>query len=296
MRRSAGGAVHQRHRLGGGGRLIEHRGIGDVQPGEVGDHGLEVQQRLQPALADLRLVRRVGGVPGRVLHDVAQQHRRREGVVVALPDHRHRDGVRIGQFAQFRERLVLGRRRRQALQPGGYAGDAERIENDGRQGLGGHFVEGLHTDDTQHGGQRIGVGSDVTGSESGIEVFGHLRHLLTRGGYPARAGAWYVLSLCRWCLRDSAYHGNQAPCGLSPWAGDVTRDVTTFQRHRSPRAVRGPERLTERCCSFGAHGWLPQNSPARGRCTPILTGRRRRLDSAYFAVARLAPGGQFVLR
>ena len=34
------------------------------QPGEVADHGLEVEQRLEPALGDLRLVRRVGGVPG----------------------------------------------------------------------------------------------------------------------------------------------------------------------------------------------------------------------------------------
>ena len=50
--------------------------FGGRQPGEVGDHGLEVQQRLEPALADLRLVRRVGGVPGRVLQHVAPDHRR----------------------------------------------------------------------------------------------------------------------------------------------------------------------------------------------------------------------------
>jgi hypothetical protein len=31
-----------------------------VEPGEVADHGLEVEQRFQPALADLGLVRRVG--------------------------------------------------------------------------------------------------------------------------------------------------------------------------------------------------------------------------------------------
>ena len=54
------------------------------------DHRLEVQQRLEPALADLRLVRRVRRVPGRVLEHVAPDHRRREGVVVAQADHRAR--------------------------------------------------------------------------------------------------------------------------------------------------------------------------------------------------------------
>ena len=32
-------------------RLVEQRGVGDRQAGQVGDHGLEVQQRLEPALA-----------------------------------------------------------------------------------------------------------------------------------------------------------------------------------------------------------------------------------------------------
>ena len=50
--------------------------------------GLEVEQRLEPALADLGLVGRVGGVPGRVLQHVAPDHRRRERAVVAQPDHR----------------------------------------------------------------------------------------------------------------------------------------------------------------------------------------------------------------
>ncbi len=41
--------------------------------------------------------------------------------------------------------------------------------------------------------------------------------------------------------------------------------------HRFPEAsgsgaVRVPERLTERCCSFGVRGWQPRNSPAQGRC------------------------------
>ena len=57
--------VEHRHRLGGGGALVEQRGGRDVHAGQVLDHRLEVQQRLEPALRDLRLVRRVGRVPAR---------------------------------------------------------------------------------------------------------------------------------------------------------------------------------------------------------------------------------------
>ncbi|CPU18958.1 Uncharacterised protein [Mycobacteroides abscessus] len=37
------GAMHERHRLGRRGALVEHRGVGDIEPGELGDHRLKVQ-------------------------------------------------------------------------------------------------------------------------------------------------------------------------------------------------------------------------------------------------------------
>ncbi len=61
-----------------------------ARPVRSADHGLEVEQRLEAALGDLRLVGRVGGVPGRVLQHVAPDHRRRDGAVVAQADHRRR--------------------------------------------------------------------------------------------------------------------------------------------------------------------------------------------------------------
>ena len=57
------------------------------------DHRLEVQQRLQPPLRDLRLVGRVLRVPARVLQDVALDHRRRDAVRVAHADERLPDLV-----------------------------------------------------------------------------------------------------------------------------------------------------------------------------------------------------------
>ena len=82
------GALGQRHGFGRGGRLVEQRGVGDVEPGEVADHGLEIEQRLQPALADLGLIGRIGRVPGRVFQDVALDHRGQDRAGIALADQR----------------------------------------------------------------------------------------------------------------------------------------------------------------------------------------------------------------
>ena len=42
--------VRERHGLSGGGRLVQHGRVGDRQPGEVADSGLEVQEGLKAAL------------------------------------------------------------------------------------------------------------------------------------------------------------------------------------------------------------------------------------------------------
>ena len=55
------GAVAHRHRLGRRRGLVEQRGARDRQAGQVPDHGLEVEQDLEPALRDLRLVRACTG-------------------------------------------------------------------------------------------------------------------------------------------------------------------------------------------------------------------------------------------
>ena len=104
----------QRHRLGGGGRLVEHRRVGDRHAGQVADHGLEVDQRFHAALRDLGLVGRVGGVPGRVLEHVAQDDAGRVRAVVALADEALEDLVLRRDAAQLGERLGLAERRRQA--------------------------------------------------------------------------------------------------------------------------------------------------------------------------------------
>ena len=74
-RRLRAGSAYQGHRLGGSGPLVEQGCVGGRQPGQVTDHRLEVEQRLEPALRDLRLIGRVRRVPARVLEDVASDDR-----------------------------------------------------------------------------------------------------------------------------------------------------------------------------------------------------------------------------
>ena len=59
LARLAAHGVGQRHGFGGGGALVEQRGVGNVQAGEVADHRLEVDEGFETALGDFGLVRGV---------------------------------------------------------------------------------------------------------------------------------------------------------------------------------------------------------------------------------------------
>ena len=107
----------QGHRLGRGGGLIQHGRIGDVQGSEVADHGLEIQERLEPALGNLGLIGRVGRVPAGVFQHVALNHWRGDGVVIALADEGAENLVLLGNAPEFRKRLVFAPRRRQIQLP-----------------------------------------------------------------------------------------------------------------------------------------------------------------------------------
>ncbi len=107
-------AVAQRHRLGGGGGFVEHRRVGDGHAGQIAHHRLEIDERLEAPLRYLRLVRRVRGVPRRVLEHVAQDDSRRVRAVIALADEGFQHLVLRGHRTQPGERCGLGRRGGQA--------------------------------------------------------------------------------------------------------------------------------------------------------------------------------------
>ena len=79
-------AFAEGHGFCSSGGFVEQRSVGNRQAAKVADQGLEVEQRFETALGDFRLVRCVGGVPGRVFQQVAQDWRRRVAVVIALAD------------------------------------------------------------------------------------------------------------------------------------------------------------------------------------------------------------------
>ncbi len=102
-----GHRLGQMHRLGGGSALIEQRRIGDFEAGQVRHHRLKIEQCLEPALCDLRLVRRVGRVPAGILQHVPLNHGRRDAVVVSHSQVGAEHLVLRRQQAQLLERFVL---------------------------------------------------------------------------------------------------------------------------------------------------------------------------------------------
>jgi hypothetical protein len=97
--------LHHMHRLGGGRRLVQQRGIRDLESGQIAHHRLEVQEGFEATLRDLGLVRRVRRVPTGVLQDVSLDDRRRDAI-----------GVTHAEIAP--PNLVLGGDRVQLLEEG----------------------------------------------------------------------------------------------------------------------------------------------------------------------------------
>ena len=98
------------HRLGGGGRLVEERRIRDIEPGQVDDRGLEVEQRLEASLGDFRLVRSVLSVPAWVLHDVPENHTRHQRIAVPHTEIRAEHAVLGGDVSEPADQFRFGER------------------------------------------------------------------------------------------------------------------------------------------------------------------------------------------
>ena len=137
--------VRHRHRLGRRGRLIQQRGVGDLHAGQLADHRLEIQQRFQPALRDLRLVRRVGGVPAGIFQHVAQDHRRRD----ACRDSPCRSATSSARSAPPAR---AARRSRAASSIGGGRSSAWLVRIAAGTVLRGQVVQGRGADRVQHRG------------------------------------------------------------------------------------------------------------------------------------------------
>ena len=270
-------APGQGHRLGGGGGFVQQRCIGDVHPGEVGAHRLEVDQRFHPALRDLRLVRRVGGVPGRVLEDVAQDHVRHVGAVIALADEAAEHLVLRRDRADPRQRLDFADRIRQRQR-------GRRLDRGRHDGV-GQRLQRVVADHLQHGGDLAIVRADVAFDE-GVVVLERAegRHVVLRK-------AWAGCSGPRACIRVGARRlaacAARKPCSPIPvllpeslearGRGGDPRGFLPLRRRRGP--VVGRADLSRVC----PHGGL---RPERFRAVAPSAARRGRKARALLPPCR----------
>ena len=96
------------HRLRRSGGLVEQRGVGDFQTGEIDNHSLKIQQRLESTLADLWLVWRIGGIPGWIFQDVALNDWRQMRTVITLTDQRDHRPIACCDRAHLCQQFLLG--------------------------------------------------------------------------------------------------------------------------------------------------------------------------------------------
>ena len=118
-------AERHRHALGGGRCLVEKRAVGDVHSRQLGDHCLEIQDRLEAALRDFRLIWCIGGIPGRIFQHVAKHHRRRMATVITHTDQRGDHLVLRRQRAHLVQDIGFGQGLRQVhlVMPADAGGD-----------------------------------------------------------------------------------------------------------------------------------------------------------------------------
>ena len=148
------------HGFGGGSRFVEQRGIGDLHAGQVGHHGLEIEQRLEASLGQLRLIRRVGRIPAGIFQDVAQDDRRGVAIAVAHSEVARLRLVSRSEAADFGQGGVLVER----------GGKVERIAAaDGfRNGLVDQRVEAGQAEGSEHAGDFGVIGTDMTADKTGL--------------------------------------------------------------------------------------------------------------------------------
>lgn len=97
--------------------FIEQRSVGQLQACQVDGQLLEVEQGLEPALGDFRLVRGVGRIPTGVFQHITQDHGGRQGAVVAHPNQAGPDLILFSITAQFGQGAQLVQGRRQVQRP-----------------------------------------------------------------------------------------------------------------------------------------------------------------------------------
>ena len=180
----AGDGMNEAHRFRGCRALVEQRSVRNRQAGQVDDHRLVVEQRLEAALGDLRLVWSILSVPTGILQHVALDDRGGDGVRVPHPEIAAADAVLGSDLPELVEKAVFGAAGRQVERPL----EADVLGN----GRVDERVERALPERLEHLDDVLRVRADVAVDEAiGVPRHGHLALLLRgsdRRGLPCRAG------------------------------------------------------------------------------------------------------------
>ena len=140
---AAGDAHGHHHRFGSAGGPVVHAGVGHVHAGQLGDHGLELEDGLQRALRDLGLVGRVAGEELAALDQGVDDDR----PVVAISARAQKAGVAGGVLVAGGAEVVddfalglLARHVEVAVEAVLGGNDGEEIVDGGRADLGEHLL------------------------------------------------------------------------------------------------------------------------------------------------------------
>ena len=151
--------VQHRHGLGGRSRLVEERGVRDLQARQVDHGGLEVEQRFQPTLRDFGLVGRVLRVPAGVFQDVALDHAGGDGAGIPHAEIAPPHFVLRRDFAQACQQLRLGN---------AFGDPQGALEADVRRHrLGDQGVQAVAADEFQHFADIVRPRPQMPGREVG---------------------------------------------------------------------------------------------------------------------------------
>jgi len=139
---AAGDAHRHTHGLGRAGRPVVHAGVGHVHAGQLGDHGLELENCLQRSLGDLGLVRRIAGEKLAALHQGIDDHR----AVMAIGPCAQKAGVIGGVFLAGGAKIVddfalghLAGNVQVAVKPVFGGDDGKQVVDGGRTNVGKHL-------------------------------------------------------------------------------------------------------------------------------------------------------------
>mmetsp|Transcript_30066 Transcript_30066/g.77914 ORF Transcript_30066/g.77914 Transcript_30066/m.77914 type:complete len:221 (-) Transcript_30066:69-731(-) len=137
--------VDHGHRLGGGGGLVEERGVAQLEARHVHHHRLVGHEALEATLRDFGLVRGVLRVPSGVLEHVAQDDGGGLRVIVALSEEGAVDDVLRGDALELCQGIRLGETRGVLLEIE-LAAEADGVGD----GLVDELGDGRHANRLQH--------------------------------------------------------------------------------------------------------------------------------------------------